>query len=344
MDRNYAIDFIKFFAILAVVAIHTVPKDSIMGLFVLDNLSRFAVPFFFVTSGYLFGKKMKRAEKTFGYFKRYVFKILKLYVCWVIFYAIYDILLLVFSSHDLQREVMDYVKNFTLLNVLYYGKGTSGYQLWFLTALIWSITINYLFFKIKKIDILILVALVLNIIGLFGQSYSIIYEFPLNTRDALFIGLFYTTLGFFFALKLEQNVNHFSRKTSLTYISLFCILQVIEGFILEKLIGAKYGEYFISTIFLTCFLFSYILTNKHLGKDMFITKIGANALGIYAIHVFFIDLVDKTLLFLHLNSLSEHFAWKLVDTVIVFSLSYLAYGFLQHVKDRLDVGKSLRSS
>ncbi|MGM7723256.1 acyltransferase [Metabacillus sp. Hm71] len=340
MDRNYAIDFIKFFAILAVVTIHTVPKDSIFGLFVLDNLSRFAVPFFFSTSGYLFGKKMKRDGKTFRYFKRYVLKILKLYVCWVVFYAMYDILILVLSSHDLQSDVMDYVKNFTLLNVLYYGKGTSGYQLWFLPALIWSITIIYLFFKMKKINILIIVAFVLNIIGLFGQSYAIFYEFPLNTRDALFIGIFYTTLGFFFALNLESDVNHLSRKAYLSFVSLFCILQVVEGFILEKVIEAKNGEYFISTIFLTFSLFSYILTNKQLGKGRFLTRIGANALGIYAIHVFFIDMIDKTLSFLHLNSFSDHFVWKLVDTVIVFSLSYLAYGFLQHVKDHIDLGKS----
>ncbi|WP_430871731.1 acyltransferase family protein, partial [Escherichia coli] len=57
MQRNYAIDFIKFFAILAVVIIHTFPSNDQLGYFVLDNLSRFAVPFFFVASGYLFSLK-----------------------------------------------------------------------------------------------------------------------------------------------------------------------------------------------------------------------------------------------------------------------------------------------
>jgi len=91
MKRNYAIDFIKFFAILAVVFIHTFPSDNQMGYFVLDNLSRFAVPFFFVASGYLFGLKVSDNTLSFAYFKKYITKILKIYVSWLIFYAGYDV-------------------------------------------------------------------------------------------------------------------------------------------------------------------------------------------------------------------------------------------------------------
>ncbi|MDQ0861570.1 acyltransferase family protein [Bacillus sp. V2I10] len=98
MERNYAIDFIKFFAIFAVVVIHTFPLDSQIGLFILDNLSRFAVPFFFVASGYLFGIKILNTRESVVYFKRYVIKIVKIYVCWLIFYTIYDVLVIYLSD------------------------------------------------------------------------------------------------------------------------------------------------------------------------------------------------------------------------------------------------------
>lgn len=338
MERNYAIDFIKFFAILAVVVIHTVPKDHLIGLFILDNLSRFAVPFFFVTSGYLFGKKVMDHKNPSEYFKKYVIRIAKLYVCWLVFYTIYDVLIICQNGSEVQQELTKYFDEFTLLNILYYGKGTSGYQLWFLTALIWSMIILYGFFRLKKVTTLLIISLVLNLIGLFGQSYSIFFEIPISTRDALFIGLFYTTLGFFFAYYIEGKYQEALQRSNKTYLSLFVffsILQVIEGYMVDKVLSGSYGEYFISTIFLTTSLFLYVLTNQQLGKGWFLTKIGGNALGIYIIHVFFIDIIDMTLAFLDLNHLSDHLAWKLFDTLLVFSLSYLSYTFLQYVKKAL---------
>jgi surface polysaccharide O-acyltransferase-like enzyme len=333
MERNYAIDFIKFFAILAVVVIHIFPEDSLIGLFALNNFSRFAVPFFFVASGYLFGQKVMDNKESILYFKKYVIKILKIYVCWLVFYAVYDVLMIYINGTDVQQEMIKYFDQFTLLNLLYYGKGTSGYQLWFLTALIWSILILYVFFRMNKINMLLILSLVLNLIGLFGQSYSIFVEIPISTRDALFIGLFYTTLGFFFAFNLEfKKSRQITNKTYLYFFFFFSFLQVTEGYILEKVLSSSHGEYFISTIFLTAFLFFFTLNNQQLGKGLLITKIGGNALGIYIIHVFLIDVVDMTLNALGLNHLTENLVWHLFDTLLVFIMSYIAYSLLQHLK------------
>ncbi|MDQ0218776.1 acyltransferase [Peribacillus cavernae] len=337
MERNYAIDFIKFFAIFAVVVIHTIPKDSLIGLFVLDNFSRFAVPFFFVASGYLFGLKIIDNKESLAYFKKYVIKILKIYVCWLVFYTIYDVLIIYKNGSGVQRELMKYFDEFTLLNLLYYGEGTSGYHLWFLTSLIWSIITLYVFFRIKKINILFIVSLVLNLIGLFGQSYSMFYKLPISsTRDTLFFGLFYTALGFFFAFNLKWNKpRQINNKTYLYLFFFFSLLQVMEGYILDKVFSGSHGEYFLSTIFLTAFLFFFALNNKLLGKGLLITKIGGDALGIYIVHVFFIDIVDLTLNSLGLNFISENLLWKLFETLIVFIISYIAYSFLQYLKHGL---------
>ncbi|MBY0097278.1 acyltransferase [Mesobacillus maritimus] len=334
MNRNYAVDFIKFFAILAVVIIHTFPVDTKFGYFMLDNLSRFAVPYFFAASGYLFGIKVINNPTSYTYFKKYVIKIVKIYASWFLFYFLYDVLRIVLAGGNVRAELSKYLGQFTPLDLVYYGQGTSGYQLWFVIALVWSVSVLYLFFRMNKITLLLIAALCFNLLGLFGQSYSIFYELTVRTtRDAFFIGLFYTTLGFWFAhaspFKQYRDV---SMKTSLYLFCFFLVLQVAEGYFLEKGLDAKHGEYFLSTIFLTVFLFSLTIQHPQLGKGLWISKIGGNALGIYAIHVLFIDLVDLAVNTLGLKNIGHFLIWNMTDTFLVFTLSYLSYRYIQKFK------------
>jgi surface polysaccharide O-acyltransferase-like enzyme len=340
MDRNYAIDFIKFFAIMAVVVIHTFPSDHQLGYYILDNVSRFSVPFFFAASGYLFGLKVINNRKSVVYFNRYILKIVKIYVSWLIIYFCYDVLRIFSSGGNDKQELFKYFEELTPVNLLYYGQGTSGYQLWFVISLAWSIAVIYLFFRLKKITLLLILSLCLNIVGLFGQSYAIFFEIPLSTRDALFIGLFYTTVGFWFAFAQPfQQSRKLAKKGSFYLFCFFSALQAFEGFWLEKVLSAELGEYFLSTIFLTVFLFLFTFNNPQLGKGLLITKIGGNALGIYAIHVLFIDFIDSLLNTLGLEHVSQNLLWNMIDAFLVFTLSYLTYDFLQYIKTRLPFWK-----
>jgi peptidoglycan/LPS O-acetylase OafA/YrhL len=128
MERIYSIDFIKFFAIFAVVVIHVFPLDGFTGYFIIDNIARFAVPFFFAASRYFFAQKMLQKNASFSYLKKYVIKLVKIYLVWLIFYALYDVLVIFLKGNEIQENINQYFDKFTLLNLLYYGKGTSGYQ------------------------------------------------------------------------------------------------------------------------------------------------------------------------------------------------------------------------
>ena len=334
MQRNYAIDYIKFFAIVAVVIIHTFPGNDQIGYFVLDNLSRFAVPFFFAASGYLFSLKVSDNPQSFSYFKKYVTKILKIYFSWLIFYIIYDVLRMMVTNGNTQAELSKYMDNLTALNLLYYGQGTSGYQLWFVISLVWSIVILYLFFRLKRVKLLLVTAFCLNLLGLFGQSYSIFDKLPVSTtRAAIYVSLFYTVLGFWLA-----TVQSWRKYNGRIYFYLFCfftVLQVLEGYWLQKGLDAKHGEYFFSTILLTLFLFLYALSNPNLGKGLLITRIGGNSLGIYAIHVFFIDMVDIFFEKIGVEQSTHNLMLNLVDALLVFVLSYAAYHLIQSAKHSL---------
>jgi surface polysaccharide O-acyltransferase-like enzyme len=336
MERNYAIDFVKFFAILAVVIIHTFPDNDKLGYFILDNVSRFAVPFFFAASGYLFSLKVNDHPDSFSYFKKYVTKILKIYFSWLVFYFTYDVVRLFITN---QGERSKYFNELTALNLLYYGQGTSGYQLWFVISLVWSIAIVYLFFRLKRVKLLLIIAFCLNLLGLFGQSYSVFDELPVSTtRAALYVSLFYTTVGFWLAS--VQTWRKYNRRIYFYLFCLFTLLQVLEGYLLEKGLDAKHGEYFFSTIFLTLFLFLFALSSPHLGKGSLITKIGGNSLGIYAIHVFCIDMIDVMFKKFGLVQGTQNFILNLLDAFLVFTLSYLTYQFLQRVKKRFRLMKN----
>ena len=202
---------------------------------------------------------------------------------------------------------------------------------------IWSVIILFVFFKLKKVKLLLLfISLILNLLGLFGQSYLMFYEFPLSTRDALFIGLFYTTLGFFFANdKFFEKSKSTTNKTYLLLIFIFFTFQVVEGYLLEKILSGSHGKYFISTIFLTAYLFLFALNNKTLGKDLFITKFGGRALGIYIIHVVFIDIFDLILSAVKMNHISDNLLLKLFETLLIIIMSYNSYDLLQYFKRRL---------
>ncbi|MBI0579602.1 acyltransferase [Neobacillus cucumis] len=341
MERNYAIDFIKFFAIAAVVVIHTFPSDHELGYFILDNFSRFAVPFFFAASGYLFGLKVINNPKSAKYFKKYIIKILKIYFSWLLFYILYDIFQIYIDKGNHSHELEKYIENLTPLNLLYYGEGTSGYQLWFVISLAWSIALLYLFYRLKKIRILLILSLCLNIVGLFGQGYSQFLEIPIDsTRDALFIGLFYTTIGFWFASASPfQQSKKVEIKTYLFFFFLFFALQLSEGYWLEKVLSAKHGEYFFSTILLTVFLFLFTIKNQQVGKGMLITKIGGNALGIYTIHVLFIDIDDFIFHKFGIENMTHDLTLNLIDAFLVFSMSYITYNFIQYTKTRQLYGK-----
>lgn len=334
MERNYAIDFIKFFAILAVVIIHTFPSNDQLGYFILDNISRFAVPFFFAASGYLFGLKVNNNPKSLAYFKRYVIKILKIYASWLVFYIAYDVVKILWSAENVTNALSKYLEKLTPLNLFYYGEGTSGYQLWFVISLVWSTAILYVFFRLKKITLLLIIGFCLNLLGLFGQSYSIFDPLPVSTtRAALYISLFYTTLGFWFAsgnpLIMLRPVH---KKTYFYLFIFFTALQFGEGYVLEKWMEARHGEYFLSTIFLTVFLFAFALSNPQLGKGMFLTKIGSNSLGIYAIHVFFIDMIDILFKNTGFPQSSHNLLLNSADAFLVFTLSYLTYQLIQKIK------------
>ncbi|WP_430790302.1 acyltransferase [Virgibacillus flavescens] len=359
MERNYSIDFVKFFAIFLVVTIHT---GTVSGIylgnvngdnidFVIDSFARCAVPFFFITSGYLFMQKMNSIQadregnvgkKQFSYLRKYILKLGLLYFSWFIFYFLYELIINIVetekSAEALTAMFTDFIASFPLIDIFYYGSDVPQYHLWFLLTLIWSVIVLFTFMKLRLVKVLFFLGLALHIYGLFGQSYSTFYEVPYNTRDAVFFGIFYITLGGLFA-KYSNPLKHLADSIkNIEYIILIVVLsitQVVEAYITMVLLEGNAQNYFVTTIPLIFVIFLAIVKHPSIGKNSFISKIGANAVGIYVSHVFIMKFIRFIMYKNELSEIQNTLIWKLTFTPMVFIIAYFFYAGLQKLKKRV---------
>jgi surface polysaccharide O-acyltransferase-like enzyme len=291
MNRIYSLDFFKSIAILGVVVIHSLPGNSFTML-VIDTLFRWCVPFFFLASGYLIYSGI--ANKGFLYLKGYLSKIYLIFLEWAFLYLLFNIATLFYlkivSGIDFKTEVINLLGSFfTIKNLLYYTMD-SGYKgifhLWFIVALFWSTIILFVFIKLKKVWLLAIVGLVLHIIGMFGQSFSFMWELPVSSNDAIFIGVFYVTMGYYIAeikpVKMESNIH-------IVLIFLTLCLNITERVGLTYTFGAPWGDYHMSTIALALLIFLFCIWNPNIGKNSKISVFGKNSIGIYVLHVMIIS-------------------------------------------------------
>lgn len=90
----YGIDLLKFIMAVCVVAIHTQPLYSVQSIVVqrlFDTITSLAVPYFFSVSGFLLFSKIDAdisCRKNMEVCKRYLSRVLSLYVIWNIIYGI----------------------------------------------------------------------------------------------------------------------------------------------------------------------------------------------------------------------------------------------------------------
>lgn len=341
ITRYDVIDFIKCFAIIGVVCGHTNPfwDMSEPVYFVIDTLPKVAVTYFFVSAGFLYGRKIRERGGCDNYFRRYAQKIAQLYFGWTLFYFVYDCGVNIYKAHISHSAFHSELQAFSgfisvakiAADIFYFGY--AGIHLWFLIALLWSMMILHVVVKANKLNMLLGLSLILNIIGLFGGSYEGVFPLPLPTRNALFYGLFYCTLGCYFALNEEDIRRKLAgvRPVSLLIVlGIFTVLQMVERAILIKYFeGDILDDYVLTSIPLAITLFLLVMRKPNFGAGTVFVKIGQNALGVYVIHFFIKEcasyaLVDK--LGLNANTI----IYQLLFTPLVFMVSYWGYKFLHY--------------
>lgn len=181
--RNASIDLFRYICAIMVVCIHTGPfSESFPQLsdFMKDIFPRIAVPFFFGVSGYFYIKKLEAGTARF---LPYVMRLLTVYSIWS---CLYFAMAFVEWGHSSIRAFLRSVI------VQFFITGSRGH-FWFFPALIISIGLVTLLYKLRLQKIMMPLSLICYAIGCFSCAYyNIFCEIPFF--NALFSWTHYTTL------------------------------------------------------------------------------------------------------------------------------------------------------
>lgn len=328
MSRIESIDIFRLIAIVAVITIHTSPfrADVIAEVeaynflsVIIDQLSRFAVPFFFVISGYFWGIKIRSGTDPISCSLYMSKRILIIFVAWSFIYllplnlgAIYEygalgpIKVVYWNISDLIQHPV---------NLLMQG---TQIHLWFLMGLLNAIFLSAIFLYKKQIKGLIILSIVLYIFGVLAKAYTdtpIGIDIEFNTRNGPFFSTIFFVTGYLLSGK--------SINTHWLYYGfiVFCIgisVHFIEIYTLWALFDTSpKQDYVIGTYFMGVGVSMAALSNHPTMKSKTLSKIGRLTLGIYAVHLIFVDLFQP------IDELTDSIFWELGYIAIVFALSII---------------------
>lgn len=146
--EKYSLDLCKFIMAFAVIAIHTDPlvdcSNAAMSRIGYLLLSM-AVPFFFLTSGYLLACKLQYPlsnPDNFSKIRRYIIKILKMYLIWTLLYFPMALWHFIATGKTLQRAIQLYIQGF-----FFVGQQYNSWPLWYLLSTIYTLALLLLLLK-----------------------------------------------------------------------------------------------------------------------------------------------------------------------------------------------------
>ena len=254
--RNNSIDVMRLICAILVVAIHTHPFYDIsseLGVLGTIFIPRVAVPFFFCVSGYFFIKKIE--EGTTNYWKT-VNKVIKIYLFWSIPYLAINILGQVVDGVSVFKIVTE-----NIINVLIKG---SYYHFWYFPALIISMIITLVIYKLGKLKLLLPISIGLYIIGCFLRTYYTFVQyipgvsnfcdsiFFVPVRSILLMGIPYFCGGYLLNRLVNKELEN--KKKLVAVILVLCIL-----FLVEIVFVYKTNVYY-NDIAVTFFLYPLVLS------------------------------------------------------------------------------------
>jgi serine/alanine racemase len=197
-----AVDFVKFILAISVLFIHFQPLRDFSQMahhLSADTLARLAVPFFFMSTGFLSQDALMEASLL----KRRLVKIFKLWLIWSLIYLPYRLIGMAFNQLSLTEDLIILFKDIVLQGVFIH--------LWYLPAVMFSLIALYLLLKKMSIQSILFVSFILFVIGSFADAYTGLFQqsptiygyiefyldFFITSRNGLFFGLFFVALGYY---------------------------------------------------------------------------------------------------------------------------------------------------
>jgi len=326
MDRIHSVDVFRVFAIIAVIMIHSTPfryspTEPYNIFFVLDiiinQLSRFAVPFFFVISGYFWGVKVRQGQDITALTMTTAKRILLIYIAWCFIY------LLPFDTASISKygvlgpiKIIYWQIENSLQNPLKFIFEGTKRHLWFLTALISSLLCCYCFIRYKLFKSLIVCAVFFYILAILSKAYSttsIGIDWEFNSRNGPFFGLIFFVTGYILSGKI---ISAKHMKIGLFTFFVGTIIHFSElYFLFDNQETYLEPDFLFGTYIMGIGVSLAALSNHPYLQKKSLSNIGKFTLGIYAIHHIYLDLFS--FYDVRINSV----LWDTTYLILVFTLS-----------------------
>ena len=298
-NKNYTgIDYFRFIAALLIVAIHTSPLASFSetGDFILTRIiARVAVPFFLMTSGFFLISRYTYNTEKLGAFVK---KTALIYGAAILIYIPINIYNGYFKMDNLLPNIIkDIVFDGTL------------YHLWYLPASIIGAVIAW--YLVKKLDYpkALIVASVLYLIGLFGDSYygitekisclNSLYDYIFQVTDHTRNGIFFAPIFFIIGGLIADNRPQITFGKNIWGFAVSFALMFGEAFALHHFDLQRHDSMYVFLLPCMYFLFNVILHFK--GKRL--VTLRTTSLIIYIIYPMMIVVIRLFSKLFHLQSM-----------------------------------------
>lgn len=297
MARLESVDTIKIIAIFSVIIIHTAPFNNIgsqntllnIGV-VVNQMARFAVPFFFLISGYFWGVKLTSPFSVYKISLQTGKRIFSILVLWSLFYLIpYNSFGT--SEYDLISSMIEVLKYFKEKPLTLLLEGTKVH-LWFLVSLLHSLVLCAFLVQFKLFKTLKVLSLTFFVFAVLANSYS---DTPLgittwfNTRNGPFFSTIFFATGYFLS---QKQVCKKSASKGVFILLFGLIFHFIEIYILNTNFATNMKQDFVfGTYFMGLGTGLIAISNHSILNIKILSHLGKMTLGIYAIHVFFVELL-----------------------------------------------------
>ncbi|WP_226039288.1 acyltransferase [Natrinema sp. DC36] len=341
-ERISSIDAMRIVAMVGVVVIHTNPFEGLglsgnLANFLIESTARFAVPFFFMASGYFFALTIARSDPTPQFLDRvssisslYLFGLLLTFPIFLAGTAVQASV----ENRDIVTSVIHKLAAFVSpIELIYYGTSVSEI-LWFFPALLFSYLFIYLCTNLGLSAYLLPISLGFHLVGLLGSSYTMFVDIPFAIRDGLFFGFFYTSLGYaIYSREWQPDTDRSTLYLGVTV--LFGGLHIGERYVLGYVItestvsqGVYWASYTVGTALVAVSLFVFLLSRPDLGASTAVPSWGRNyAVGIYVAHPPVLYVLEKGAEALSASGyeIRHTILWHLVLTPATFFGALLLY-------------------
>ncbi|CCO44165.1 putative Acyltransferase family protein [Vibrio nigripulchritudo SOn1] len=297
---------------------HPNASDAVIWTgYALNQLSRFAVPFFFLLSGFLIQPKLSRDP--FTTLKNYSLPLIQVWLVWSVICLLMPFNWHAFLTNGYIAERSGYWE-WLLQNPLNTFFEGGLVHLWFIPGLLCAVAIIAVGVRFNWTRGLILIAGGLYVFGVLAGSYREVtgIEFPIFTRNGPFFSTLMVLIGFEIRrLNLTMNIQS-------------AIIVALVGLSLhmgEAEILTAYGTPFNTHDFLAgtpiwaTGLFFILLANPDWGRREWVMSLSKLVLGIYVAHLPIQILVDNLVRFAGLEAFTRDFV--LVSGTLICSVLFV---------------------